>query len=216
MDEPTRRSAERVRALVEAGRADPALVREALAAVAPLDRDAWVDVALGLGEVPDDGPALPRGCTPYLPCAVDALLRAVDRAPIRAADVFVDVGAGVGRAALLVHLLTGARAIGLEIQPELVALAEAHAARLGASGLRMVLGDAAERVGEARDGTVFFLYTPFGGDRLARVLDALEPLARARPIRVCAVDLPLPPRPWLRLAASDGDLAIHASEPPWG
>ena len=42
---------------------------------------------------------------------------------MQASDVFVDVGSGLGRAAALVHLMTGARAIGLEVQPALVAAA---------------------------------------------------------------------------------------------
>ena len=54
---------------------------------------------------------------PYLPCPVDTLLRVIEHAPLGAADVFVDVGSGLGRAAALVHLLTGARAVGLEVQP---------------------------------------------------------------------------------------------------
>jgi hypothetical protein len=39
-------------------------------------------------------------------------------------------------------------------------------------------------------GTVFFLYCPFGGDRLKRVLDELEAIARTRQTRVCCVGMP--------------------------
>ena len=61
-------------------------------------------------------------------------------------------------------------------------------------------------------GSVFFLYCPFSGARLAEVLAALELLARTRPIRVCCVDLPLPPCAWLTPAAPpDGDLVIYRS-----
>jgi len=59
---------------------------------------------------------------------------------------------------------------------------------------------------------VFFLYCPFSGARLERVLDDLESIARTREIRVCCVDLPLPPRAWLALAAPpSGDLAVYRS-----
>ena len=80
-------------------------------------RDAWVDQLFGLGAPPEDGPQLPVGCVPYLPCSVDALLRVAEHAPVRASDLFVDIGAGVGRAAALMHLLTGAPAFGVEVQP---------------------------------------------------------------------------------------------------
>ncbi len=216
MDDSERESARRIRALLEQTPRDPALFRAALASLPSVARDACVDGALGFGELPEDGPALPSGCVPYLPCPVDALLRLVEHAPVRASDVFVDVGSGLGRAAALVHLLTGARAVGIEIQPPLVSAARAHATRLRLPDLSFVEGDAVERAAALAAGSVFLLYCPFSGDRLARLLDLLEPVARARPIRVCCVDLPLPARDWLTLAASPSPaLAIYRSARAW-
>jgi len=212
VDDSDRESARRIRALIEQTPRDPALFRAALASLPLVARDACVDRALGFGELPEDGPALPSGCVPYLPCPVDALLRLVEHAPVRAADVFVDVGSGLGRAAALVHLLTGARAVGIEIQPPLVAAARAHATRLRLPDLSFVEGDAVERAAALAAGSVFLLYCPFSGDRLAQLLSLLEPVARARPIRVCCLDLPLPARDWLTLAASPSPaLAIYRS-----
>jgi SAM-dependent methyltransferase len=212
MHEDHRESAEHVRSLIERGLQDPATFRAALLSVPPTERDAWVDLVLGLVELPDDGPELPRDCVPYLPCPVDALLRMVEQTTIRPSDVFVDVGSGVGRAATLVHLLTGAAAIGLEIQPELVRTARELAIRLLVSRLFYVEGDAAKLAGAITIGSVFFLYCPFSTDRLAKVLTNLEPIARTRMIRVCCVDLPLPPCSWLTLEPQmSGDLAIYRS-----
>jgi len=216
VDESHRDSAGRLRALIDQTPRDPASFRAALARVPPLARDACVDEVLGLTGVPDDGPALPSGCVPYLPCPVDALLRLVEHAPVSAADVFVDVGSGVGRAAALVHLLTGARAVGLEVQPPLVAAARALAARLRLPDLTFVEGDAPELAAALAGGSVFLLYCPFSGDRLEKLLSRLEPIARARTIRVCCVDLPLPPRDWLTLtpmASPSEDLTIYRSAP---
>ena len=103
-----------------------------------------MDRALAIGPIPDDGPELPRGCVPYLPCPVDPLLRLVEHARVQASDVFVDVGSGLGRAAALVHLMTGARAIGLEIQPALVAAARDMTARLRLPDVTFVEGDAVQ------------------------------------------------------------------------
>lgn len=186
--------------------------RSALMAVPPDARDAWLDLVFALDVAPDDGPALPLGCVPYLPCGVETLLRVVSAAEIRGDDVFVDVGSGLGRAAALVHLLTGAEAIGLEIQPHLARASRDLSTRLGLSRLSVVEGDAAQLADFITTGSVFFLYCPFSGARLSKVLDALEPIARSRPIRVCCVDLPLPPRPWLELAAPPShDLAVWRS-----
>lgn len=194
---------------------DPASFRAALLDVPPNARDAWLDRLLGLGELPDDDPRLlPPGCVPYLPCAVDVLLRVVEEAPVRASDVVVDVGAGAGRAGALIHLLTGASVIGLEIQPSLVARARALAERLHLSRVSFVEGDAATLASDVAAGTVFFLYCPFGGERLARLVDGLEPIARTRPICLCCVDAPLPLRPWLVAdPPRSGDLTVHRSLP---
>jgi len=192
-----------------------AALRAALAKVAPLERDGWVDRALGLGPPPDDGPALPRGCVPYLPCPVDALLRLTEDAPVRASDVFIDVGAGVGRAAALVHLLTGASVVGLEVQPELVTVARELAARLCLPRVSFVEGDAPQLTTALASGSVFFLYCPFSGERLEQLLANLEPVARARDIRVCCLDLPLPPRRWLQpVPPRWPDLAVYRGGVP--
>jgi hypothetical protein len=205
-------SAEATRSLIERGLHDPATFRAALLEVPPAVRDRWVDAVLGLGDIPDDGPELPRGCVPYLPCSVDVLLRMVDQTPIRGSDVFVDVGSGLGRAAMLVHLLTGAGAIGLEIQPALALASRGLASRLGLSRVSSIDGDATKLTGCMTTGTVFFLYCPFGGHRLAKVLADLEPIARTRTIRICSVELPLPTCPWLTIQGRyPGDLVIHRS-----
>jgi SAM-dependent methyltransferase len=188
----------------------PAEFRAALLAVAPTERDAWLNAVLGLGDLPEDGPELPRECVPYLPCSVDALLRVVDAVPVRASDVFVDVGSGLGRAVALVHLLSGAAAIGLEIQHALVLASRDLAARVAGGGISIVEGDAATLARFITTGSIFFLYCPFSGARLSRFLDELEPLARARLLRICCVDVLLPPRPWLvRQAQGWPDLTIY-------
>jgi SAM-dependent methyltransferase len=212
VEETHRGSAEWIRSRLLEDQVTPAVFRAALTSVPFAERDAWLDRVLELDAVPDDGPSLPRGCVPYLPCSVDALLRMVDHAEVQASDVFVDVGSGVGRAAALVHLLTGASAIGLEIQPALVLASRDLAARLNLPRLSSIEGDASRLVGTITTGSIFFLYCPFGGDRLEKVLDDLEPIARTRPIRIGCVDLPLPTRPWLALASPpSGDLAVHRS-----
>jgi len=205
-------SAEEARRSIERGLHDPETFRAALLGMPVGDRDAWVDLVLGIDDLPGDGPALPAGGVPYLPCSVEVLLRVVDETPIRPTDVFVDVGAGPGRAIALVHLLTGARAVGIEVQPQLVRAARGLAAGLGLSRVRCIEGDAAAVAGVLVEGSVFFFFCPFSGARLAKVLDDLEPIARTRQLRICCVDLPLPPRPWLtREAGPDGALEIYRS-----
>jgi SAM-dependent methyltransferase len=211
VDERQLLAAAHARRQIEAGAHDRIAFREALLAVPPHARDAWFDRVLGLATVPDDGSELPRGCVPYLPCGVDALLEVIEHAEIGPDDVFVDIGSGVGRATALVHLLTGAGVIGIEIQADLVDAAREVASAVSSS-IANVHGDAAELTGWMMNGSVFFLYCPFSGERLAQVLSDLEAIAETRPIRVCCVDLPLPACHWL--AASSGhssSVTVHRS-----
>jgi SAM-dependent methyltransferase len=207
-----RGSAENARDRIVSGLHDPSSFRAALVDVPATERDAWLDLVLGLDELPDDGPALPPGGVPYLPSSVDVLLRAIDASGLRASDVFVDVGSGPGRAAACVHLLTGATAIGLEIQPALVRAARDLTSRLHLSRVSLLEGDAATLAGAMTSGSVFFLYCPFSGDRLATLLDHLEPLARTKALRLCCVNLPLPPRAWLtREPNASDDLVVYSA-----
>ena len=62
------------------------------------------------------------------------------------------------------------------------------------------------------DGSVFFLYTPFNGHLLARVVRRLEDVARRRPIVVAAVALELPDAPGLRArSTSSAALTLYES-----
>jgi SAM-dependent methyltransferase len=204
-------SAESIRSQLESGFWDPQAFRAALLNVPSHERDAWVDRVLGLHELPEDGPELPRGCVPYLPCSVNALLAVVEHAPVQASDVFVDVGSGLGRAAAFVHLLTGAGAIGVEVQSRLVDAARDLAARFSVSRLSFIEGDAIALTGTITIGSVFFLYCPFSGERLAKVLGDLEAVARTRTIRICCVDLSLPSCEWLTHESSIDGVAIYRS-----
>ncbi len=198
--------------MLERGAGEAMAFRAALNQVAPLDRDAWIDETFGLGPPPDDGPELPPGCVPYLPCRVDAVVRTVDLAGIEPSDLLVDIGSGVGRAAAVVSLLAGATVLGVEVQPALVSAARALAARVQLQRVSFVEGDATPLPEPARAGSVFLLYCPFSGARLRKLMNELERVARTRAIRVCCVDLPLPDCAWLApISAPSGDVAIYRS-----
>jgi hypothetical protein len=212
VEERGRQTALEVRERLVRGDCDPPAFRAALSAVAPSDRDAWVDLALALGPIPADEPELPRGGVPYIPAGVDSLLRIVDAASVGPTDIFVDVGAGLGRAVAVVSLLTGAAAVGVEVQPGLVAAARGLAARLRLPRASFVEADARTLPPAAAAGTVFFLYCPFSDARLFELLARLEEISRTRTIRVCCLDLPLPPCPWLEpIAPAQNGLAIQRS-----
>jgi SAM-dependent methyltransferase len=140
---------------------------------------------------------------------VEEILAMVQEVPLRPDDELVDLGAGLGRVVILAHLLSGARARGVELQEPLVGRARARAAELALPGVSFVHADAA--LAEL-DGSVFFLYAPFNGEVLARVVRRLEDVARRRAIVVAAVGLELHDAPWLRPRTSScASLALYDS-----
>jgi len=184
-----------------------------LQAVPTRDRDAWVDAVLGIAEMPDDDPSLPRGAVPYLPCGVAEILAVVELVPLGPSSVLVDVGSGLGRVVVLAHLLSGACARGIEIQEHLASAARASAARLALHPpvVTFVHGDATSE-DVSLEGDVFFLYAPFNGEMLRRALERLRAVARSHPIVVCTVGVELASEDWLTSRPpSSGALTIYDS-----
>jgi ubiquinone/menaquinone biosynthesis C-methylase UbiE len=100
-----------------------------------------------------------------------------------------------------VRLLSGARARGIELEPAYCEYARRSAAGLNVSGVEFIQADAREA--PFADGTVFFLYTPFRGALLQRVLERLRTIATERSIRVCTYGpctAEIERETWLRLA----------------
>jgi hypothetical protein len=164
------------------------------------DMDVVVDGLLGieshddLGELPD--PEMVH----YEPTPARIVLDFVDRVPLSDADVFYDIGSGLGRVVILMNLLTGIRCRGIEINSLLAADAARKARDLRLASVDFVGIDAREA--DYRAGTVFFFFTPFRGSVREAVLDRLRDEARSRPIRVCtfgSITRRVVEQPWLQI-----------------
>jgi SAM-dependent methyltransferase len=126
------------------------------------------------------------------------LLDLVDHVPFAATDCFCDLGSGLGRAAILVHWLTGVTAQGIEVQPDYAAFAMSLAVAFGLERVRFHCADAA--TADLSRGTVFYLFTPFKGNTLRQVWRRLKAEAQTRGITVCtygAVSLAAAQETWL-------------------
>ena len=147
------------------------------------DLDALVNGLL-LAEVPPEGPSRrdPEMLF-YQPTPARIVLEMVERADFRQQDVFYDIGSGLGQVSILVHLFTGVRATGVEVEPEYCDYARRCARGLNLSRVRFVNADAREA--DYSDGTIFFLYTPFTGRMLQQVLERLGHESEKRRIRLC-------------------------------
>jgi hypothetical protein len=174
-----------------------------LAGLPPHSRDQAVERYFGFPSARDRSKPPGEHLIGYHPSALSAIVRLLFEVPVTRDDWFFDLGAGLGKAVLLAHLLTGARSHGVELQPELCEAACASAARLGL-GDRVTFEQGDARAVALGTGTVFFLYSPFDGPVLDLVLERLHIVARRREIVVAALGLDLAHRArWLSPRPTD-------------
>jgi SAM-dependent methyltransferase len=169
---------------------------EWLASLAPRERDAALEARFGIADGGEHATIPGADLIGYHPSGVAAIVRMVIDVPVVEDDVVIDLGAGLGKVALVTRALTGATVRGIEIQPSLVERARDAAARLG---LDVSFDSRDVRSASLDDGTVFFLYVPFTGAALAEVLERLRRVATHHAIVVCALGVDLErDAPWLR------------------
>lgn len=163
---------DRLRSRIRAGRfTRPGLMRAFEKLTVPGEGfdvlDLLVGELLAVGEPRHPTVDLEREMVAYQPAPARVILEIVR--VLKPGDVFVDVGAGLGRVAILVALLTGNRAKAIELEPVYCDYARRSAAALGVE-IEVVQGDARN---VPLEGDVFFLFTPFRGAMLRAVLDRL-------------------------------------------
>jgi Histone methylation protein DOT1 len=140
----------------------------------------------------------------YQPTPARHIFEMVRRTKLRAEDVFIDLGSGLGHVPLLIATCTGARAVGIELEPSFVECATRCTRDLTLANATFLATDA--RDADLSDGTVFYLYTPFRGAILRTVLDRLRAEAATRAIRVCTFG------PCTPIVAAESWLAIDPRE----
>jgi hypothetical protein len=144
--------------------------------------DALLTGVLRIGEPGIDRASSLPEMMPYQPSPARHIVDGIRRASISIDDIVLDLGSGLGHVPMLVHLLTGARARGVDRETAYV-----DSATRAASA--MALGEVAFSAGDARDADladvdVFYLFTPFLGTVLRDVLARIEVEAASRPVRV--------------------------------
>lgn len=126
----------------------------------------------------------------------------VEKSHFMKEDVFFDLGSGLGQAAILVNLLAGITAKGIEIEPAFCDYAKDCAAALNLSNVTFINVDA--RKADYSEGTIFFMFTPFNGEILQEVLAILRKESLLRKIKIitygpCTAQVAL--QSWLDCAA---------------
>lgn len=118
----------------------------------------------------------------YQPTPARHIFDLIDRTGLDEGEFLIDLGSGLGQVPLLVSICTGAKCVGIEVEPTYVDCARKSAQVLGLLNVTFIEGDV--RSVDLSGGTIFYLYTPFSGTILRDVLTALRREA-TREIRIC-------------------------------
>ena len=161
------------------GRLRAGALRRLFDDVPRFERDHFVEEVLGIAYPPLEEPALRTSeHMTYAPSGYDEIVHAFDLTQLGPGDRFLDLGSGLGKVAILAALLAGAQSSGVDREQPLCELGRAAAIQLGVPSVQLQLGEACEAA--SGDADVVFMYLPFAGEVLARVMDRLRADSRRR------------------------------------
>jgi hypothetical protein len=168
--------------------------------------DVFINGLLLIQAVPLETKAREPEMVSYQQTPARIIFELVEKAQLTGEDVFYDVGSGLGQVPILVNLLSGATAKGIEFEPAYCDYASVCAADLNLSRVEFINADA--RTADYSEGTVFFMYTPFEGSVLQEVLEKLRGESRRRRIRLFTYGPCTPEvsrQSWLKCIDQNGD-----------
>jgi hypothetical protein len=121
----------------------------------------------------------PRSVSPYVPSPESVVAEMLELAEVGSDDYVIDLGSGDGRIVLTAAQVFGARGMGVEIEPDLVALANATAREQGiADRVEFVVRDLFETDLSAASVVTMYLLPEVVNALKGKLLRELEPGAR--------------------------------------
>lgn len=120
----------------------------------------------------------------YFPTFYGRLQRMVDYLRLGEKDVFVDIGCGKGRVVFFVALQKLNKVIGLEVDKDLIDIGRKNLKNLKLSNSPIELIHADATNFDLREGTVFFMFNPFGIKTLEKVINNIKESLTVNPRKI--------------------------------
>ena len=133
---------------------------------------------------PEETLARVPGMVRYQSTPSSVILELIDHVNFQPEDIFYDLGSGLGLVVILVNILTGVRCVGIEYQPSYSKYANQIAREFALSHVNFLKADVQEV--DLSDGTIFYMFNPFGGQIFDAVLKSLKILAGRKTITICS------------------------------
>ncbi len=142
--------------------------------------DVFTNSLLDISAIPEETKEREPEMVFYQKTPARIVFELADKADFNKEDVFYDLGSGLGQVPILLNLLCGVAAKGIEFETAYCNYAAACADELNLPDVQFINADA--RAGSYSDGTIFFLYTPFEGSILQKVLEVLHSISKKKKI----------------------------------
>jgi cyclopropane fatty-acyl-phospholipid synthase-like methyltransferase len=120
----------------------------------------------------------------YSPTKYSQLDRFIKAYPLSCSDVFVDIGCGKGRCVCFMARQNIKKAVGVEVDSDLVQVARKNAKRLIGRKAEISIVHCDASMVKFTEGTVFFMFNPFGLQTLRDVIRNISESMRNTPRRV--------------------------------
>lgn len=168
--------------------------------------DLFINGLITLQSIPEQTKELEAEMVFYQKTPARIIFEMAEQVSFTEEDVFFDLGSGLGQVVILVNLLTGVTAKGLEFEPAFCKYAGNCVAGLNLNRVEFINADA--RYADYSQGTIFFMYTPFKGEIMQEVLAALRQESLKRKIKIitygpCTAEVGL--QSWLNAANKKDD-----------
>jgi hypothetical protein len=144
--------------------------------------DAFTNGLFSILAVPAETKTMEPDMVYYQKTPARIIFELIEKANLQKDDVFYDLGSGLGQVTILVNLLGGIKAFGIEFEPAYCNAALASATNLNLLDVEFIVGDA--RFADYSHGTLFFMFTPFKGEMLEEVLEVLRRESTKRTIKI--------------------------------
>lgn len=117
----------------------------------------------------------------HRPTPYDKLRKVLDYLKPGQDDIFVDIGCGKGRAVFFAAMRRLKKVVGVELDGTLVDAAKENLknARFNNTPVEIIKADAA--IFDVKEGTIFFMFNPFGPNTIKKVIDNIKKSLAANP-----------------------------------
>jgi 16S rRNA G966 N2-methylase RsmD len=120
----------------------------------------------------------------YQPTPYWLLEKVFDYLKLKPDDVFVDFGSGKGRVISFVAQQRIKRVIGIELHKELTDIAKINLDNLKSRNTPVEIINTDAATFDAKEGTMFFMFNPFGEKTVARVIENIKDTLAANPRKI--------------------------------